>query len=96
MADYFVHFSVGTLYPLHHLRNETSTFLWCCIRAGIVEEFAFADEEWDCWLASTSAVAVLTEVARIGHRATREVRPTREEQALRERCSSDLAGVEDV
>ena len=37
-------------------------------------------------------VAVRTEVAGIGHRATRDVRRTREEQALREaHCISDLA-----
>ena len=44
----------------------------------------FACEEWDCWLASTTTVAVWTEVARIGHRATRDVRWTTEEQALQE------------
>ena len=53
---------------------ETSTFMWCCTRAGIVEELKFADGEWDSWLVSTSTVAVRTQVARVGHRATRDVR----------------------
>ena len=62
-------------------RSLTSTLY--CIRAAFVEEFAFAEEEWDCWLVSTNTVAVRTEVARIGHRATRDVRRTRAVRALR-------------
>ena len=54
------------------------------IRAAFVEEFAFADGEENCQLVSTSTVEVWTGVARIGHRATRDVRETREEKALRE------------
>ena len=76
MAD----FSVGTLCPLHHLRYETSTF---CIRSAIVGEFTLADAECDCLLVLTCAVAVRTGVARIGHRATQDVRGSREGQALR-------------
>ena len=53
---------------------ETSTLLWCCIWAGITEELMFANEESHCWLDSTSTVAVWTQVARVGHRATRDVR----------------------
>ena len=80
MAECFMHFSVGTLYPLHHLRYETSTF---CIRAAIVGEFTLADAECDYLLVLTCSVAVRTEVARIGHRATRDVRRRTGEQALR-------------
>ena len=54
------------------------------IRAAFVEEFDLADGECDCWLVSTSTVTVRTEVARIGHRVTRDVRRKTEEQALRE------------
>ena len=54
------------------------------MRAAFVGEFTFADEERNCQLVSTSTVTVRTEVARIGHRATRDVRRTTEEQALRE------------
>ena len=55
-----------------------------------------ADGECDCLLVVTFTVAVRTQVARNGHHATRDVRRTTEEQALREHCISDLAGVEDV
>ena len=48
-----------------------------------------------CW-ALTCTVAVRTEVARIGHRATRDVRRIRKAQALRRALNSDLAGVEDA
>ena len=34
------------------------TLTMYCIRAGIVEEFTFAVGECDCWLVSTSTVAV--------------------------------------
>ena len=68
--------------PLWRRRSLTSTLY--CILVAFVEKFAFEDEEWDCWLVSTSTVAVRTEVARIGYRATRDVRRTTEEQALRE------------
>ena len=54
------------------------------IRAAFVEEFDLADEEWDCQLVSTSTVTVRKKVVRIGHRATRDVRRTTQEQALRE------------
>ena len=63
---------------------ETSAFLWCCIRAGIMKELMLANEEWDCWLVLTCTVAVRTEVTTVGHRATRDVRFSTEEQALRE------------
>ena len=62
------------------------------IRAAFVEGLALADEEWDCQLVSTSTVAVRKQVARIGHRATRDVRRTTEEQALREALLSDFTG----
>ena len=44
-----------------------------CIWAAIVGKFAFADEEWDCWLVSAGTAAVRTEVAGVGLRATRDV-----------------------
>ena len=66
------------------------------IWSSFVGEFTFADGECDCLLVLTCTVAVWTEVARIGHRATQDVRWTTEEQALRWHCISDLAGVEDV
>ena len=92
-----MHFSVGTLYPSYCPRKETSTFLWFCIRVAFVEEFAFADEEWDCWLVSTSTVTVRTEVARIGHRATLDVRRTTEQQAVLEALHfRPRRGVEDA
>ena len=35
--------------PIAPSLDETSTFLWCCLRVRIVEELMFADEgEWDC------------------------------------------------
>ena len=58
----------------------TLFYIWL----SFVGEFTFADEDTDFWLVLTSTVAVRTEVARIGHRATRDVRWTTEEQALRE------------
>ena len=72
------------------------TLTMYCIRAGIVEEFTFADGECDCWLVTTSTVAVRTQVARNGHRATRDVRRTTEEQALREALLFRPCRVEDV
>ena len=66
------------------------------IRAAFVEEFALADEEWDCQLVSTSTVAVRKQVGQIGHRATRDVRRTTEEQALREALLFRPCRVEDV
>ena len=83
--------SLGEGSPLRSLSSRSRSWLQrpltsrlYRIRAAIVEEFALADEEWDCQLVSTSTVAVRTGVARIGHRATRDVRGTREKQALRE------------
>ena len=77
-------------------RPLTSTMY--CIRAGIVEEITFADGECDCWVVSTCTVAVQTVVSRIGHRATRDVRWTAEEQALWEaphfRPGSKTSGAE--
>ena len=54
------------------------------IWASFVEEITFADGECDGLLFLTCTVAVWTEVTRIGHRATRDVRRTTEEQALLE------------
>ena len=95
--------SLGKGSPLRSLSSRSRSWLqrpltlsMYRIRAAFVEEFDLADEEWDCQLVSTSTVTVRTEVARIGHRATRDVRRKTEEQALREACSSDFAGVEDV
>ena len=81
-------------FRLWRRRSPTSTLFF--ILVVFVGEFAFADEEWDCWLVSTSTVAVRKQVARIGHRATRDVRRTTEELALREALLSDFSGVEDV
>ena len=72
------------------------TLTMYCFRAGIVEEFTFADGECDCWLVTTSPVAVRTQVARNGHRVTRDVRRTTEEQALREALLFRPCRVEDV
>ena len=58
----------------------TMYYFW----ASFVGEFTFADGECDGLLVLTCTVAVRTEVTRIGHRATRDVRWTTEEQALRE------------
>ena len=80
--------------PLWRRRSLTSTLY--CIRAAFVEKFTFEGEEWDCWLVSTSTVAVRTQVARNGHRATRDVRRTTEEQALREALLFLPLWVEDV
>ena len=49
-----------------------------------VGEFTFADGESDGLLVLTCTIAVRTQVARVRHRATRDVRRTTEEQALRE------------
>ena len=56
-------------------RSLTSTLY--CMLVAFVGELTFADEEWNCSLVSTSTVAVRTEVARIGDRATPDVRQTR-------------------
>ena len=58
----------------------TMYYIW----ASFVGEFTFADGECDGLLVLTCTVAVRTEVTRIGHRATQDVRWTTEEQALRE------------
>ena len=83
--------SLGKGSPLHSLSSRSRSWLqrpltssMYRIRAAFVEEFDLADEEWDCQLVSTSTVTVRKQVARIGHRATRDVRRTTEEQALRE------------
>ena len=83
--------SLGKGSPLGSLSSRSRSWLqrplassMCRIRAAFVEEFALADEEWDCQLVSTSTVAVRKQAARIGHRATRDVRRTTEGQALRE------------
>ena len=56
------------------LSERPLTLTMYCIRAGIVEEIIFADGKTDCWLVATSTVAVRTQVARVGHRATRDFR----------------------
>ena len=83
--------SLGKGSPPRSLSSRSRSWLqrpltssMCRIRAAFVEEFALAGEEWDSQLVSTSTVAVQKQVARIGHRATRDVRRTTEEQALRE------------
>ena len=95
--------SLGKGSPLRSLSSRSRSWLqrpltssMYRIRAAFVEESALAGEEWDCQLVSTSTVAVPMQVARIGHRATRDVRRTTEEQALREALLSDFTGVEDV
>ena len=83
--------SLGKGSPLRSLSSRSRSWLqrpltlsMYRIRAAFVEEFDLADEEWDCQLVSTSTVTVRKQVARVGHRATRDVRRTTEEQALRE------------
>ena len=83
--------SLGKGSPLRSLSSRSRSWLqrpltssMYRIRAAFVEEFDLADEEWECSLVSTSTVTVWKQVARIGHRATRDVRRTTEEQALRE------------
>ena len=58
----------------------TMFYIWL----SFVGEFTFADGESDGLLVLTCTVAVRTQVARVRHRATRDVRRTTEEQALRE------------
>ena len=67
--------SLGKGSPLRSLSSRSRSWLqrpltssMYRIRAEFVEEFALADEEWDCQLVSTSTVAVRKQVARIGHR----------------------------
>ena len=81
--------SLGKGSPLRSLSSRSRSWLqrpltssMYRIRVAFVEEFDLADEEWDSQLASTSTVAVRTEVARIGHRATRDVRRKTEEGGL--------------
>ena len=68
-------------------RPPTSTTYSGCDRW----EFTLVDGECDCWLVLTCSVAVRTEVAWVGHRATPDVRRTTDEQALR---GALLAGVQ--
>ena len=77
--------------PLRSRRSHSRSWLerpltWTMyyIWASFVGEFTFADGECDGLLVLTCTVAVGTEVTRIGHRATWDVRWTTEEQALRE------------
>ena len=72
------------------MASETADLEHASYRAAIVEEFTFADAESDCWLVSTSTVAVRMEVARNGHRPDRDVRRMRRRCGAR--CRSDLAG----
>ena len=83
--------SLGKGSPLRSLSSRSRSCLQRPLTSTLygilvvfVGEFTFADGECDYWLASTSTVAVRTQVARNGHRATRDVRRTTEEQALRE------------
>ena len=70
----------------------TMFYIWL----SFVGEFTFANGESDGLLVLTCTVAVRTEVARIGHRATRDVRRTTEEQALRKALLFRPCWVEDV
>ena len=58
----------------------TMYYIW----ASFVGEFTLADGECDGLLVLTCTVAVRMEVTRIGHRTTRDVRWTTEEQARRD------------
>ena len=76
-----------SLHPLRSfftsfMASETLTSTVCRIRAAGAGEFTFAVGDCDCWRVLTSS-AVRTEVARNGHRATRDVRRMRKVLALR-------------
>ena len=78
------------------MASEITDFDFVLCSGCVRREITFADGECDCWLVSTSTVAVWTQVARNGHRATRDVRRTTEEQALREALLFRPCWVEDV
>ena len=77
----FVHLGRGRLFvPSAHIHVH---FIRDCSPLVCIV-FTFADGECDRQLVSTSTIAVQMEVARKGHRATRDVRRMRKAQSLRE------------